>query len=319
MTLAFASRLAATPLLACIIGSCSSGTDDPYMAGPTSVNPGVSPISSSTSSSSAASSGASSVAPAVSPAGGSIDPSKRFGTPTMTGKGTSTDRYATGDVTRDGKNYFYMSNGWGPGFQSHTTEWDGTAFTVVAMEGQQGPNYEPATYPTVFCGIYSRTSKECGLPREISGLTSLRTGWSWSPADPGSEVEYNAAYDVWLGTGPGAGRDQFSGYFMVWLREPPGQQPAGSLEESDVSVANVPGVWDIWAGEVNDAPIINYVRAQGADTLSLEFDILDFIRDAQTRGYEIPGTYIRSVAVGFEIWNGPVTNLKSHDFYLDVQ
>lgn len=234
----------------------------------------------------------------------------------VTGKGMSSDRYASGDVTRDGMNFHFMANGWGPGFQSQTSAWDGTAFTVVSMDGKQGPNYEPATYPTVFCGLYSKTSKECGLPRELSTITSLKTGWSWSPADAGSNEQYNAAYDVWLGTG--AAKNTFAGYFMVWLREPPGQQPAGSLDVTDVTVANVPGVWDIWEGMVNDRPIINYVRAEGADTYSLEFDMMDFLRDAQARGYQLPGTFVHSVAVGFEIWNGPITNLQSHDFYLEV-
>jgi hypothetical protein len=37
------------------------------------------------------------------------------------------------------------------------------------------------------------------------------------------------------------------------------------------------------------------------------------------RGLQVPGTHILSVAVGFEIWNGPVTNLQSIDFYVDPQ
>lgn len=307
MIVQFVPRLVATSVLAATLWACSSGTDDPYA----SPSPNVNPVSPGTSTS---------VTPTptgtVNPGGTAIDPTKRFGTPVVTGSGMSSAQYATSDVTRDGMNFHFMSNGWGPGFESQTTAWDGTSFTVVSMQGKQGPQYEPATYPTVFCGIYSRTSKECGLPKELSTITSLKTGWSWSPASAGSNEQYNAAYDVWLGTS--AAKGTFSGYFMVWLREPPGQQPAGSLDVSDVTVTNVPGVWDIWEGMVNGAPIINYVRAVGADTHSLEFDMMDFIRDAQTRGYQIPGTFVHSVAVGFEIWNGPISNLQSHDFYLEV-
>jgi hypothetical protein len=40
--------------------------------------------------------------------------------------------------------------------------------------------------------------------------------------------------------------------------------------------------------------------------------------DAMTRGYALPGTHILAVAVGYEVWNGPVTNLKTDDFYVDV-
>jgi Glycosyl hydrolase family 12 len=312
MTAQFVSCLVAPTLLASVLGACASGSDAPYTGGTSTVG-GVAPNST--------------VSPVVAvtpvPRGDSFDLSKRFGTPTMAGTGNSTEQYKKTDVVRDGKNYYFMSNGWGPGYTSQSVEWDGTAFTVLAMEGEQGPLYQPATYPTVFCGIYSDSkSKECGLPKDLATITSLRTGWSWTAADTGSHEEYNAAYDIWLANGPT--KNDFSGFFMVWLREPRGQQPAGSFEEGDVTVANVPGVWDIWTGEVDTGgtvkpPIINYVRAEGDDTPSLEFDVMDFIRDAQTRGYEVPGTHVLSVAVGFEIWNGPITNLKSNDFYVEVQ
>lgn len=244
-------------------------------------------------------------------------PPMTFGSPVMGGSGETTERYEKADVTRDDKNYFLMANGWGPNFESHTITWNGTAFTVVDLQGRQGGGFEPATYPTVFCGVYSDSaSKECGLPAQLDQLTSLKTGWSWAPADPSSNQQYNAAYDVWLANGPE--RADFSGFFMVWLREPPGQQPAGNRTiHRGISVANVPGVWDIWTGEVNDAPIINYARAERDDTFELEFDMMDFIRDARARSLEIPGTHVLSVAVGFEIWNGPVTNLRTVDFYVD--
>lgn len=212
------------------------------------------------------------------------------------------------------KNYFLMANGWGPGFGSQTLSWNGTAFTIESMQGTQGSNYEPASYPTVFCGAYSDSrSRECGLPAALDALTSLRTGWSWRAN--GNDGQYNAAYDIWLGTS--AERSSFSGYLMVWYREPPGQQPAGQPIQRGVSVQNVPGSWDIWQGQVLGRPIINWVRAEGQDTPSMEFDILDFVRDAETRGLTVPGSHVLSVAVGFEIWNGPITNLESVDFYVD--
>jgi hypothetical protein len=234
----------------------------------------------------------------------------------MTGSGTTQGQYHMTDVTRNGKNYFLMANGWGPGFRSQSLSWNGTSFIVQSMEGSQGPNYEPASYPTVFCGVYSNArSRECGLPAALDSMTSLRTGWSWR--DNGNQGQYNAAYDIWLGTG--TERSTFSGYLMVWYREPPGQQPAGQPVQRGVTVNNVTGTWDIWQGQVGGSPIINWVRGEGQDTPSMEFDILDFVRDAQMRGLTVPGTHVLSVAVGFEIWNGPITNLESVDFYVDVQ
>jgi hypothetical protein len=243
-------------------------------------------------------------------------PVEELGTGQMQGSGTSSERYAKSDVSRDGVNYFFMANGWGPKFESQSVSWNGTAFTVKSMQGTMGEDYSPASYPTVFCGAYSDSqSKSCGLPAAISSLTTLRTGWSWRPN--GNTGEYNAAYDIWLANGPDRG--SFSGYLMVWFRDPVGQQPAGSVKARDVVVANVPGVWDIWAGTVWDGfPIINWVRREEQDTLDMEFDVMDFIRDAQRRGYEVPGTHVLSVAVGFEIWEGPVNNLETVDFFVDV-
>ena len=240
----------------------------------------------------------------------------QLGVATMGGAGSSTERYHKTDVTRDGQNYFLMANGWGPGFQSQSISWNGTSFTVEQLAGSQGPNYEPASYPTVFCGEYSDSrSRECGLPAALDSMTALRTGWSWRAN--GNAGQYNAAYDIWLGTSEA--RSSFSGYLMVWYREPPGQQPAGSLTTTNVSVQNVPGSWNIWVGEVLGRPIINWVRAEGQDTPSMEFDILDFVRDAETRGLTVPGSHVLSVAVGFEIWNGPIQNLESVDFYVSVE
>lgn len=246
------------------------------------------------------------------------DGASLLGTGTMGGMGQTSDRWFKTDVTRDGQNYFLMANGWGPNFESQSLTYNGTSFTITAMQGTQGDNYEPASYPTVFCGEYSDSqSQACGLPAAIDDLTSLRTGWRWAPN--GNTGEYNAAYDVWLANGPD--RRSFSGFLMVWLRDPPRQQPAGAFldDQSDISVANVPGIWNMWVGMVNGVPIVNYTRPPGQDSLELEFDMLDFIKDARQRNIEVPGTHILSVAVGFEIWNGPVENLESADFYVDVQ
>ncbi len=51
---------------------------------------------------------------------------------------------------------------------------------------------------------------------------------------------------------------------------------------------NVPGTWDIWEGTVYErVPIINWVRNEGEDTTEQEFDIMDFVRDPESRG--LPG------------------------------
>jgi len=234
------------------------------------------------------------------------------------GMGTSSMRYETAaDIKRNGQGYVLITNGWGPGFESHTISWNGTSFTVDKMEGKPGSGGQPASYPSVFCGQYSVMQKgDCGLPKAISELTSLKTGWRWAPN--GNETgKYNAAYDIWVGDGT-----KFTGYLMVWLRDPPNYQPAGSANAmyQGVTVANVEGKWDIWNGTVNNRPIVNWVRHEGSDSHEIEFDVLDFVRDAEMRGLSIPGaTHVRAVAVGFEIWEGPIAGLQSLDFYVNVK
>jgi hypothetical protein len=86
-----------------------------------------------------------------------------------------------------------------------------------------------------------------------------------------------------------------------------------------VTVEGLPGKWDIWSGSVNNLPITNWVKAENDSSTEIEFDVLDVLQDAKTRGITYPGTHINSVAVGFEIWEGPVAGLKADDFYVDVE
>ena len=65
--------------------------------------------------------------------------------------------------------------------------------------------------------------------------------------------------------------------------------------------------------------VVAAVRAEGGDTLAMEFDVLDFVRDAKARQLNLPGSQLLSVAVGFEIWNGPVNNLETVDFFVDAK
>lgn len=247
--------------------------------------------------------------------GGAGNDSEALGSATMSGSGRTMERYETALVSRNDDPYVFITNGWGPGFDAHTISWEGTSFIVESLTGEAGGGGQPAGYPTVFCGRYSVMQvPDCGLPASRDSINSLRTGWRWAPN--GNEGEYNAAYDIWVGTG-----NQLQGYLMVWLRDPPSFQPAGSKNANHlgVTVANVPGVWDIWDGTVNNLPIINWVRAEGSDSHEIEFDVMDFVRDAEARGFTIPGNQINAVAVGFEIWRGPISGLESVDFYVNVE
>src|SRR5262252_5191390 len=240
-----------------------------------------------------------------------------FGTPSMGGMGESTDQYFGADVTRDGTTYRFITNWWGQGHMTSDVSYSGTSFTVANATGTSTPDGTPIGYPATYCGQYSETGAHgsCGLPAAFSTIDKLWTGWKWTSSDTG---QYNAAWDIWLGTA-----SQFQSYLMVWLRDPRGRQPAGNSIISNVTVANEPGTWTIRYGTVNNRPIVNYVRTEGQDACQFEFNVMDFINDAQMRSATttalmLPGDTVRAIAVGFEFWTGPFANVSSDDFYVNL-
>ena len=237
-----------------------------------------------------------------------------FGTPLYQGSGDTTERYGEGDIARNGVGYKFIANGWGTNWQSHDISWNGTSFTVKSLNGTQGSDYSPAGYPSMFCGLYSmKQSDDCGLPIALSTAKSIKTGWRWKSNGQGGQ--YNAAWDMWLGDDS----KNLSSYMMVWLRDPPGQQPAGAASLAGATVTGLPGTWNVWTGNVKGVPIINYVQPEGQDLSELEFDVMDVYRDAVKRNTNLKGTQLLAVAIGYEIWNGPVANIETDDFYVDVK
>ncbi len=232
--------------------------------------------------------------------------------PTISGSSDSV-RYFSADTTRNGRNYRFIANGWGDNWEYHEIDVGGSKFNVIDFQGTQGANYSPAGYPTVFCGDYSdSSSQECGLPATMSSISEIDTGLRWSHDGTGSD--FNVAYDVWMADG-----SNHVGYLMVWYRDPPGNQPAGGVVAQGVEVPGVDDTWDVWTGQVNGRDIVNYVQPEGADLHELSFDVMDFVDHANSSGYNLPGDTIMSVAIGFEIWNGPVTNLAVEDFCVEVE
>lgn len=231
---------------------------------------------------------------------------------------TTSERYFETDVKRGSTNYKFIANGWGDGWQSHSLKITtrGTAYEVASFAGSETGQGVPAGYPSVFCGNYSqKISGECGLtsPKAVSSIVSMNTGLKWSHA--AGDGKYNIAYDVWMSNG----NSSLSGYFMVWFRDPPGAQPAGSKTKAGLTVGSTPGTWDVWTGSVNGHPIVNYVRPESAPTSELSFDLKEFFDHAQANQITLPGSSVISVAVGTEIWSGPVTGLKIEDFCVDVK
>ena len=301
---------------ACDVLAPGTGGDDPGTGGSSSTGTAGTGSSGTagTGGSSSTGTGGSGVCGPV----GAVTGAPGFGAPSQGGTGTSTAKYFGADVNRDGVGYRFITNWWGTGWTAGDVSYNGAGFTVNSAAGTSMPDGTPIGYPATYCGLYSESNRggNCGLPAAYSSIDKLWTGWKWRSPDTG---QYNAAWDIWLGTS-----STFQSYLMVWLRDPRGRQPAGNAVISNVTVANVPGTWNIRYGTVNGKPIVNYVRPEGQDACEFEFNVMDFIRDAQMRSAAtpalmLPGDTVRAVAVGFEFWTGPFTNVASEDFYIKLQ
>jgi hypothetical protein len=238
-----------------------------------------------------------------------------------TGTGTITDPYGVAMVTRDGKNYVIQNNVWGND-TSQSIGYDGTTYTITEQTGMNaasGPNAgAPVSYPSVFIGSnYNRMTAGSNLPKQVSALGTVKTGWS-NNAGPAVSGIYNAAYDVWFSTNAAGDPEAPSGgYLMVWYYKPDGAQPIGNVMKMGITIAGVSGTWDVWQGPNNGKPVISYVRTESIN--SLEYDLNAFIKDATDNQNVIQKSwYLSNVFAGFEIWSGGV-GLKTTSFYADVE
>lgn len=234
----------------------------------------------------------------------------------VTGMGTITDRYGSQHVTCNSKDYIVQNNVWGSGASQTITYGPGTKFKVTAQAGT-GQNGAPASYPSLWIGAYdNRSTSGSGLPKAVSSITagSIPTSWSWK--DNGATGSYNAAYDVWFSTSSGGDPNATApsgGYLMVWLYDPPDNQPIGSLLTQN-GTANIGGQnYSVWYGTNtgSNKPCVSYVAQSKMS--SLNGNLGDFIRDAVQRGYVQNSWYLSTVFTGFEIWSGGV-GLETTDF-----
>jgi hypothetical protein len=224
------------------------------------------------------------------------------------GSATLADGSGWTGVTRDGRNYVVQNNVWG-GTSAQTLAVSGVSFQITQQTGSNPTSGPPLSFPSVFIGSnYGRATTGSNLPKRVSSLTSVPTGWSWTTAS-GS---FNAAYDVWFSTGPsGDSAAPSGGYLMVWLHKPVDAQPISNGGTSAGSVGLAGGTWNFWIGSQQGRPIISYVRSDTIDAVS--FDLKSFIDDGVARGVIDSGWYLSNIFAGFEIWNGGV-GLKTNNF-----
>jgi hypothetical protein len=213
-------------------------------------------------------------------------------------------------VTRDGRQYVVQNNVWNGNSSNQSLTLSGVAFTVSSQSNSAATTGPPTSYPSVFIGSnFGHSTSGSGLPRQVSALSSVQTGWRWS----GGNGTYNAAYDVWFSSGAGGDSGTPSGgYLMVWFSRA-GVQPLGS-PSGTVSIGT--RSWQVWTCEggcQNGVPVISYIPASGSIN-EWSFDLNDFIQNAVEQfGIIQSSWYLTNVFAGFEIWSGG-QGMRSENF-----
>jgi hypothetical protein len=249
-------------------------------------------------------------------AGGATGTEGGTGSVTYTGNGSTCEQWGKITATRNNVPYLVVNNAWGGSNGTQCISVTGTSFTVTQQNGTGNIRGAPVSYPSVIygrkdAGDISASSK---LPAPISSLASVKTGISTN-ADGSVAGVYNASYDVWFNTDASSTDSPTGAYLMVWTYLPATAHPAGSLTAS-VTIGGA--AYNVWSGGTggNGRPYIAYVT-QGAKP-DLTFELLDFVKDAISRGVIQKSWVMTNVQAGFEIWSGGA-NLQMRDFWIDVK
>jgi Glycosyl hydrolase family 12 len=228
----------------------------------------------------------------------------------LTTTGVLDGRY--GSMLFDNNYYFMQVNEWNSSASQVMTYGGDFLFQMTTQMGSTAVNGSPTGFPSIFIGANSKhTTTGSNLPKAVSALTTVPTTWVWN--DNGTLADdttnsYDATYDVWFSTSS-AGEPNASGptggYLMVWYHKPADAQPIGGAPmEKAITIAGVPGTWDVWIGLNGTRPCISYVSTQ--TILSLSYDLNLFIQDAvKNQPNTIQSTwYLTNIFTGFEIWRG---------------
>jgi len=230
-----------------------------------------------------------------------------------------------GSMLFDNNSYFMQVNEWNSSGSQVMSYGGDYLFKMMTQMGSTATNGSPTGFPSVFIGANSRhTTSNSNLPKAVSALTTVPTSWTWNDAGTLADDtanSYNATYDVWFSTsaaGEPTASGPSGGYLMVWYHKPADAQPiGGSAMKKGITIAGVPGTWDVWIGPNGTRPCISYVATQ--TTLSMSYDLNLFIQDAVKNQPNTiqSGWYLTNIFTGFEIWRGAL-NVESTSFCAQV-
>ncbi len=197
-----------------------------------------------------------------------------------------------GTTTIQGR-YVVQNNRWGTSAAQCITATD-SGFRITQADGSVPTNGAPKSYPSVYNGChYTNCSPGTNLPAQLSTISTAPSSISYSYVN---DAVYDAAYDIWLDPTPrtdGVNRTEI----MIWFNRVGSIQPIGS----PVGNANVGGRdWQVWSGNNGSNDVLSFVAPSAVPSWS--FDVMDFARQAVSRGLAQNSWYLTSVQAGFEPW-----------------
>ncbi|WP_329282000.1 GH12 family glycosyl hydrolase domain-containing protein [Streptomyces sp. NBC_01451] len=199
---------------------------------------------------------------------------------------------AFGTTTIQGR-YVVQNNRWGTSATQCIAVTD-SGFRITQADGSVPTNGAPKSYPSVYNGChYTNCSPGTNLPAQLSTIANAPSSISYSYVN---DAAYNASYDIWLDPTPrtdGVNRTEI----MLWFNKVGSVQPIGS----PVGTATVAGrQWQVWSGSNGSNDVLSFVAPSAIS--SWNFDVMDFARQAVSRGLAQNSWYLTSVQAGFEPW-----------------
>jgi len=145
-------------------------------------------------------------------------------------------------------------------------------------------NTAVVSYPDVQ-QIYTTTSD---TPDPLSGFASITSSFAENGPGSGGGDDYEAAYDIWAGTGS----DNYAQEIMIWV-DNHGQTPAGS----EVGTADIAGAsYSIWSAGKNPVSLV-----LNSNETSGTINILAALNWLESNGYMPSGSGLNQIDFGWEI------------------
>lgn len=215
-----------------------------------------------------------------------------------------------------GGEYIIMNNVWGAKTKQCVKFYEDSTYFRVIYSEHNNTGGTPAAYPAIFKGCHwgSCTGKNNPLSIQIKKIKEAPITWIIDTRYV--DGTWNAAFDGWFDKDEiWSGSDKkYDAELMIWIDYGGGAGPSGTKVTS-VDIAD--HKWDLYFARRENWAGWNYIAYKTVNPIdTLDIDLLDFIRDATSRGYMYSDWYFVAAEVGFEIWidgKGLTTNRFSFD------